>query len=291
MSLSRHLQSPEVLSDIRGRSFAEIKEIILDLGRQWYRDNPAETEQIRANLTGLGISFDEDDLEEIRRGICIHYAEKIMALSCSPAEFSRFLQEHVDWKDAQNTLASCADESGILIATPHFGAVEFATPSLSRMGHRANVVLKFSTEQLSQSIRAYADRMEQQGDFAPINFIELGRAGTSGAMDMYAALRRKEVLFTVFDEETEYSRPVPFMGTRVLGGAGLDRLLKTAGSFTRVFTVFMLREEDDTCRMILKEVDLTRGDPIGQMYGYLEEILQNHLHQWYFLHEEVPFVK
>ncbi|MGM0462633.1 MAG: hypothetical protein ACQEQ4_09490, partial [Fibrobacterota bacterium] len=110
-------------------------------------------------------------------------------------------------------------------------------------------------------------------------------------LDMYAALRRKELLFTVFDEETEYSTEVELFGKRILGGAGIDKIIKPARAFIKVFTLFMVRTGDTTYRLEIHPVDENSKTPAQDMYRNLENVLSTHLEQWYFLHEEVPVVK
>ncbi|ERP31907.1 lipid A biosynthesis acyltransferase [Chitinivibrio alkaliphilus] len=291
MSLSKHLQSPEILSDITGKSFADIKKRIIAAGNEWYKTHPEEESLIRKNLTSLGKEDSDQLVAAIQEGILVHYAEKITALSLSPEEFSQFLNTHIDYTDASKILQENSQDTGILMATPHFGGVEFVTPTLSRMGHTTNVVLKFSTPELSAKIRKYSQNMEDQGDFAPIHFIELGKNATGGALDMYAALRRHEVLFTVFDEETDHSQKVTLFGKEILGGAGLDKLIAPAKGFTKVYTVFMVRLDENSYKMVLKEIPADSPEPVQEMYNALEDMLTQYLEQWYFLHEEVPLVR
>jgi hypothetical protein len=52
----------------------------------------------------------------------------------------------------------------------------------------------------------------------------------------------------------------------------------------------MIRVSEDEYRMQLVEVDLNSDNPIQDMYNNLEAILKENLEQWYFLHEEIPFV-
>ena len=92
------------------------------------------------------------------------------------------------------------------------------------------------------------------------------------------------------DEETGYSVPAQLFGKTVEGGAGLDKLLKFAGASVSAFNVFMVRTGEDTFTMKLLPVDLASESPIQQMYTNLESVLKLHLEQWYFLHEEIPFL-
>jgi lauroyl/myristoyl acyltransferase len=151
-----------------------------------------------------------------------------------------------------------------------------------------NPVLKFTTQNLSDKIRAFAESMEKDGHFAKINFIELGKPNSQGALAMAGVLNKKEILFSVFDEETPYSKPADLFGKKVLGGAGLDKLIKFASGNVTVFTVFMIRKGKNY-EMKLLPIDLQTENPIQQMYSNLESILREYFVQWYFLHEEIPF--
>jgi lauroyl/myristoyl acyltransferase len=152
-----------------------------------------------------------------------------------------------------------------------------------------NAVLKFTTQNFSDKSRDFAKSMEESGLFAPINFIELGKPGSQGAFLMASVLKKKEILLSVFDEETPYSKPVKLLGRECLGGAGLDKLLKFAGENVSVFTVFMIRNGDNY-EMKLMPIDAQSENPIQTRYEKLEKILTENFVQWYFLHEEIPLV-
>jgi len=135
---------------------------------------------------------------------------------------------------------------GVLVTISHFGAVEFITPFLSSLLLKMNVCLRFTTESFSQKAHVYAENMAKSGSFAPINFIEIGKPGTRAALDMASAIRRGEILVSVFDEETDYSIPVPLMGKMVPGGAGLHKLIQFAGEQCAVCTAHCVRREHET---------------------------------------------
>lgn len=291
MSLSKTLQSPEVLNDIKGKSISEIKTLFLEIGKKWYAEHSDEEDLIRENLTSLGLNNDQNMVEAVKNHIVYHYAEKILPHAGTSEEFAEFLDTNVDTEEAQELISKAHEKGGVLIATPHFGGVELAVPSISRMGFDANAVLKFSTQNLSDKAHAFVAKMASSGKFAPISFIELGKPGSNGALEMAGALRRGEVLFTVFDEETEYSVPAKLFGKTLEGGAGLDKLLKFAGTSITAFNIFMVRTGESSYKMVLKEIDITAENPIQQMYDHLEDQLKSNLEQWYFLHEEVPFME
>ncbi len=290
MSLSKTLQSPEVLKNIQGKSLGEIKESFLAIGETWYQEHSDEEELIRENLTSLNLKNDQETVDAVKAHIVYHYAEKILPHAGTSEEFAKFIDSNVDTTEAKELITEAKKNGGVLIATPHFGGTELVVPSISRMGFNANAVLKFSTQNLSDKAHQFVDKMAASGEFAPISFIELGKPGSNGALEMAGVLRREEVLFTVFDEETGYSVPAELFGKTVEGGAGLDKLLKFAGASATAFNVFMIRTGEDSYKMKLIKIDFESTNPIQDMYNNLQEILEDHVEQWYFLHEEIPFV-
>lgn len=289
MGLSKTLQSPEILEEIVGKNFDEVKRILLSVGNKYYEEHSDENEAICENLAAFGLPDNEEIVKKVQESIIIHYAEKVFPLTGTPFMLAEFIAERIDFADARKTLENALQNGAALLATPHFGGVEFITPTISFMKLPINPVLKFTTQNLSDKIRAFAKKMEESGKFGNINFIELGKPNSQGALAMADVLNKNEILFSVFDEETPYSKPVKLLGKNVLGGAGLDKLLKFAGKSVSVFTVFMLRLGENY-EMKLLPIDLHSDNPIQQMYSNLESILRDDFVPWYFLHEKIPFL-
>jgi lauroyl/myristoyl acyltransferase len=95
---------------------------------------------------------------------------------------------------------------------------------------------------------------------------------------------------TVFDEKTDYSVAVELLGTGVWGGAGLDKLITFSGAGIAAFTAFMVRLPGGRYRLTLDPIDIGAGDVVAQMYRHLEATVRGQVEQWYFLHEDIPFV-
>jgi len=288
MSLSKTLQSPEILEKIVGKNFDEVKEIMIPRGNEYYSKNSEESEMIRQNLMSFGLPSNDEIVKKVEENIILHYAEKVFPLTGKPAQLAEFIETRIDFAEAKNLLETALKNGSALVATPHFGGVEFITPTISFMKLPVNPVLKFTTQNLSDKIRAFAESMEKNGNFAKINFIELGKPNSQGALAMAAVLNKNEILFSVFDEETPYSKPANLFGKKVLGGAGLDKLLKFASRKVSVFTVFMIRKGENY-EMKLLPININAENPIQEMYSNLESVLKENFVQWYFLHEEIPF--
>ncbi len=290
MSLSRFFQQHEILDGISGRSPEEIRELFLEKGQEWFNRNPEERNLISENLKSMGLNSDKETVDAVADHVVLHYYEKILPLSCTPGFFAGFLKEHVEYKEAADMLRQAvSDGYGVLLATPHFGGVEFSAPVLSLASLPVNPVLRFTTEEFSRKARDKAEVLKASGHFSGINFVEIGRPGTQAALEMMAVLRRGEILMSVFDENTEYSTEVELFGRKVYGGAGLDRILKAASSAVKVFTFFMIRKDTDQYQLELKEVCPDK-EMAQRMFDNLEEVVRKYPEQWYYLHEEIPFV-
>ena len=291
MSLSKFYQTPEMLKKLEEVGIDAYKPYMVEKGLEWYDNNPEEGQLIIDNLTTLGISPTEKLVSEIKEKIILHYHEKMIAFVGSATDYARFLKEHVDYDEAIETLTRMKKEKGaVLLTSPHFGAIEFLIPTLSMAMFDISMVLKYSTPEFSQKSRAMAQEMTDTGLFGKLEFIELGKPNTTAALEMASALRKDKILFSVFDEETPYSAESTLMGKKVWGGAGLDRLLKFTRKDVAIGTIFMLRTGEQKYKMKLVEIN-NDETAIQQMYDNLESVLKENLTDWYFLHEEIPFVK
>ena len=288
MSLSKKLQSPDILSLIMGKSFDEMLDILMVQGSEYYADNPQEGETIQQNLASFGLPSGMDTVKRVQEHLIYHYAEKILPLAGTPVQLAEFIEKRVDFSQAKDLVTKALQNGSVLIAVSHFGGVEIIVTTLAYLKSPINTVLKFTTQNFSDKMHDYAKLTEKSGLFAPINFIEIGKPGSQSALLMARVLNKKEILFTVFDEETPHSKPVKLFNRSVLGGAGLDRLLKLARGNISVFNSFMIRDGKNY-RLQLLPIDIKAENLVQQMYNNFQSVLEKHFEQWYFLHEEIPF--
>jgi lauroyl/myristoyl acyltransferase len=96
---------------------------------------------------------------------------------------------------------------------------------------------------------------------------------------------------SVFDENTRYSLDINLFNRHVFGGAGLHKLVSFMHGEITVCIAFALRTGNETYELHLVNVDSRDPSLVQTMYQSFERICANHLEQWYFLHEEIPFVK
>jgi Bacterial lipid A biosynthesis acyltransferase len=291
MSLSKHIQTT-IIPKIKGLIPSTLKQMVLETGKEWFESNGDDVALIAQNLKQLNLESSHKLIENIKINILLHYYEKLLPLILTPQEFAYFIDTNIDLSSCISKIQEVKQSGrGMLLAIAHFGAVELIGPSMARNNIPLNVVLKFSTEQLSKSVHDQAEKLLKSGLFQPIKFIELGKPQTSGAMDMAAALRRSEALLAVFDEETPYNIPVTLFNKTFNGGSGLDKLIMYTQRNITVFTAFMVRNGNNRYKLVLNEIDSSGKMAVQRLYDSLEEILADHLEQWYFLHEKLPVIE
>ena len=289
MSLSKTLQSPNILSTIVGKSIIEMKNILMAKGSEYYADNPQEGDMIRNNLTSFGLPSDPETVKRVQDHIVLHYLEKILPLAGTPAQLADFLEKRIDFSNTKELLTEAFEKGSVLMAVSHFGGVELLVSAFAYLKFPVNPVLKFSTQNFSDKLHACAKIAAESGLLAPINFIEIGKPESKSALQMLKVLEKKEILFTVFDEETPHSEPVKLFNRSVRGGTGIEKLTKIARGNVSVFNSFMIREGDNY-RIQIKPVDINAENPTQKMFDNQQSILDKYYEQWYFLHEEIPFV-
>jgi hypothetical protein len=291
MSLSKHIQTT-IIPKIKGLIPSTLKQMVFETGKAWFESNGDAVILIAHNLKQLNLESSHELIENIKINILLHYYEKLLPLILTPQEFAYFIDTNIDLSSCISKIQEVKQSGrGMLLAIAHFGAVELIGPSIARNHLPLNVVLKFSTEQLSKSAHDQAEKLLQSSLFSPIKFIELGKPQTNGAMDMAAALRRSEALLAVFDEETPYNIPVTLFNKTFNGGSGLDKLIMYTQRNITVFTAFMVRIGNDHYKLVLNEIDSSGKMAVQRLYDSLAEILADHLEQWYFLHEELPLIE
>jgi lauroyl/myristoyl acyltransferase len=292
MSLSSHLQSREFLQSLPEMPRDKLRDYIFSRGCAWFDSHQEDSDTIRKNCACLGMNCDSGVVREIQHHILLHYFEKFLLFSMTPQQVHSYLTQRVALPDDIAILKkSLAKKTGVLVAVCHFGAVELIGPSLAAAGIPCTGTLRFATGMLSEATRQKALQLAQSGLFADIRFIEIGAGPGAASLEMAAVLRRGGLLLAVFDEPTPYNIEVTLGGHRIMGGAGIDRLAAFMNNNLTVVSACMIRTGDETYKLLLSEHDGSNGGLIQSLYGHFERVCLPLFPQWYFLHEEIPFVK
>ncbi|MBD3344577.1 MAG: hypothetical protein GF401_05905 [Chitinivibrionales bacterium] len=291
MGLSEYIQSAEILKNTGDLTLYDLKQTTLSRGHEWFAQHPEERDRIRRNLAAFNLPDDKTSVQKVVDQVLLHYYEKLIPFCGDPESYYTYLQNHVDSREAIECIKRVHEQGkAALLATSHFGAIEMIAPVLAMAMLPVAPVLRFRTRQLSDMAARRAKEMEATGKFGPVRFIEIGKPHTVAALDMAAALRRKDVLLSMVDEKTEYSIPVTLLKRKIAGGAGLDRLLKFVRAPVSVFKAFMIRQSDETYRFRLYPVAADSENPVQELFYRLEEVVRKQPEQWYFLHEKIPFM-
>jgi lauroyl/myristoyl acyltransferase len=270
----------------------KVRDYVFSRGAAWFDTHHEDSELIRKNCAGLGLACDSVVVKEIQRHILLHYFEKFLLFSMTPQQAHAYLTQRVVLPDEIGILRkSLAEKKSVLVAVCHFGAVELIGPSLAAAGIPCTGTLRFATGMLSEATRQKAQQLTQSGLFADLRFVEIGTGPSAASLEMAAVLRRGGLLLAVFDEPTPYNIEVTLGGRRIMGGAGLDKLAAFMNNNLTVVSACMIRTGDETYKLLLSEHDGGKNGLIQSLYGHFERVCLPLFPQWYFLHEEIPFVK
>jgi lauroyl/myristoyl acyltransferase len=291
MNLSSFLLTPDLLESLPHKSRDDLRTYLLTKGNEWFENCPEEAVVIKKNLQRLGIPHDNALVWQVQSHVLLHYYEKLLPFCMPPREFHRYLMERVAMAPELEALKTAINRgNGVVLSVCHFGAVECIGPALSAHGLAITGALRFSTQQLAAAARGRSAELTASGLFAPMDFIEIGKGAPPAALEMAAVLRRGGMLLAVFDEKTNYSVPVSLFNRQVWGGAGLDRLIRFARAGASVWSAFALRNDNETYEVRLFEHSGSGPQLVQALYGSLEPLCAVRCAQWYFLHEEIPFV-
>jgi len=121
------------------------------------------------------------------------------------------------------------------------------------------------------------------GRTTPINLAE---PGVDVPMEMMRLLKNREIVSNVYDENNQFCRPMNLLGRQIMGGTGMDLILKNfSDDEIIVVTPFLVRTSDETFRYELDRHTLSGGDITASFYKSLESRVQKYYQQWYFLSE------
>ena len=280
------------MNALTGAAISRIHECVIERGQAYWAAHPHLRQVIVENLNRFDRTGNDELIDRIEHNILLHYAEKLVLGLAEPAELATFLREQIDLGDSLKMVKkNQAAPTAVLLAACHFGAVELIAPALA-LAHLPVVgALKFATGHFADGMRARAAAMQASGLFGPVDFVEIGKPGSVAALEMAAVLRRQQVLLGVFDERTAYSSPVELFGKKVWGGAGLERIIRFSNVPVAVYSAMMVRQSGGRYQLELCQQNESGSSIINGFYAHLERTLDHYIEQWYFLHEEIAFVR
>jgi lauroyl/myristoyl acyltransferase len=220
--LSSFLQWKFNTTLIRWLPFALGRAYIGLLGRIYYLFNRDEKQQIKRNLSAVIRRLPRiEPVDLIARrtfeGTFDHYHEKLLTAYAHYDKICRFIKKHVEFEHQHLLDEALSKGKGVILATGHFGAVEFLPTALALSGYRVTMVVRFKTARLKQALNRRAARLG-------ITLLD-ATEGEGVIFSALRALKANQILITECDE-FEAWRPHRSRATQFLGfSSPLDRTL------------------------------------------------------------------
>jgi hypothetical protein len=285
MSLGSALLNEENLTLVKKSSWKFGRPPIMERGMAHYAANPAEVQRIADNLEYMGLPASGAALDDVLRENVAHYYEKLFAL-VKGYEAYWIALNRVEVGDSLEPFIE-ARETGkaVFVGQAHFGATYLMASVLMARGIDINTVGFFPEpvgSMLSENTQALAERY----DTGRVTLLNLADKSVDVPLKMMQLLSARKVVSNVYDENNQFCKPRKLLGARVMGGTGMDLILK---NFTDdqviVVTPFLVRTSDETFRYELDRHRLADGDIIDSFYRSLERRISANPSQWYFLQE------
>ncbi len=285
MSIDSFLLTKENLELVGKSSWKFGRPQVIELGMRYYDDHPGDVTRIADNLSYMGLPSTGQDLDAVLIEIVVHYYEKIFAL-VKTYEAYWIAKNRVDVGDSMEPFIE-ARETGkaVFVGQSHFGATYLMYLMLMVHGFDINVVGNFPDPVGPMLIETNGIISQKYGT-GSTRLLNMATPDVDVPFEMMRLLSTRNIVSNVFDENNEFCKPVTLLDRQVMGGTGMDVILRNySDERVIVVTPFMIRTSDETFRYELDRHTLAGGDIIARLYKSLERRIQEHYHQWYFIHE------
>lgn len=285
MSVGAALLNPENLELVRKCSWKFGRPQIIEQGLAYYAAHPADVQQIADNLAYLGLPAAGAALDAVLTDIVAHYYEKLFAL-VKGYEAYWIALNRVEVGDSLAPFIEARETNrAVFVGQSHFGATYLMASVLMVRGIDVNLV-GFFPEPVGGLLAQNVDAMATRYRTGRATLLNLAEPGVDVPLRMMQLLHQRRVVSNVFDENNQFCKPRRLLGRQVMGGTGMDLILR---SFTDeqvvVVTPFLVRTSEETFRYEIDRHRLADGDIIGSFYRSLERRIRAHPSQWYFVHE------
>lgn len=285
MSVEKHLLNKENLNFVAKNSFKFGKPSIVDEGMKYFEKNSPEVERIANNLEYMGFRSSGKALDDVLKGICLHYFEKLFVLTKS-YEIFWIAKNKIETGSSLEIIKEAQDlKKAVFAAQSHFGASYFMSITFMVNGFNIASVGKFP-EPVGSMIKNGSDTIAEKYGTGKTKLINIADPQCDVAYEMFSTLLRGGILSNVFDENNQFSNQVDLLGKKVMGGSGMDIILqKWNDEKLVVVTPFLVRTGEDSYRFELDRHYLNKGNIIQSFYDSLGKRVASYPDQWYFIHE------
>lgn len=285
MGLGSHLLNEENLALVGRSSWRVGRRQILEQGRRYYDEHPAEAQQVADNLSHLGLTSDGAALDAALEGVVAHYYEKLFVITKTYGAY-RLARERVEVGLSLAPLFEARERGrGVFVGQSHFGAVYLLGLTLMVHGLDLFMVASFP-EPVGGMLRRSSEVVARRYGTARARLINLAEPDVDVPGEMLRLLLKRQIVSNVFDERNSLCKPVELLGRPLLGGTGMDLILRNFDDDKiTVVTPFVVRTSDETFRLEVDRHYLSQGDIIASFFRSLEQRVRAHPEQWYFIHE------
>lgn len=285
MSIGSFLLTKDNLELVGKNSWKFGRPKIIELGKRYYDDHPDDVAQIADNLSFLRLPSTGRNLDSVLEEIVVHYYEKLFVL-VKTYEGYWIAKNRVDVGSSLEPFIE-ARETGkaVFVGQSHFGATYLMYLILMVHGFDINVVGNFPAPVGSMLVQTNGVISKKYGT-GKTNLLNMAEPDVDVPFEMMRLLSTRNIVSNVFDENNEFCKPVSLLGKKIMGGTGMDVILRNySDERVIVVTPFMIRTSDETFRYELDRHTLAGGDIIARFYQSLEKRIKQHYQQWYFIHE------
>jgi KDO2-lipid IV(A) lauroyltransferase len=256
--------------------------LMLTFGRVYYLFKRSERRLIESNIRDmLGRKHGEDwvqhKIREAFRGIFLHYFEKLFAAFRSYDCIRRFVNRHFEVEGIEIVDSALRSGNGAILATAHYGAVEFIPWVLALRSYPLDVILECATHRLREAFNEKTKYVDVR-----LYTLEDGRGVFYRALE---TLKGNRLLMTECDEVDTWhrreSRRIRLFDKELYFDSTLNLLARRSGA--PVIGAFLERTGFMSYRLTLEDVSLQREtDNVARDTLTLwEKYVNRHPEQWY----------
>jgi KDO2-lipid IV(A) lauroyltransferase len=203
---------------------------LITLGRLYYFLNRKEKNLIERTITFvLGRSLTDAELRRTKRetfeGIFDHYHEKLYLAYCPLKRVRKYFAKKMSFAGEAALQEALALGKGAILATGHFGAVEFLPAALAFQGYKVAMICRFQTSRLRDSLVEKAKQVD-------LEVIDSDKGNC--LLAALKALKQGRIIITEADEFDEWkakdNHQISFLGAQLDYDRALDVLRKRSGS-------------------------------------------------------------
>lgn len=287
-SLSKFLQLRFNLAFMSCLPGCLINAYVWFLAKLYFFIKPELLIEVQKHIYTVMKDYDKKQIKQLSnrviKGLIKHYQEKMINGFLKKKQLREYLFKNISFDKAEILLKEVLkEERGVIIATGHYGALEFLPVVLAMKGYPTSVVAKFSSERLKKII---VPRFVEEGleIIVPEDVNNVLRAASN-------AIQQNHIYISSCDEADEWHRDkgntMEFLGQTLHPDRTLKVLSKRTGAIQLVG--LLRRKGSDDYEFILERIPDECDEKNIQILKTLEKYIYRYPDQWYEWNEYEKF--